>query len=132
MSTAVIFQIQSTLIVALMTYGIYLRRNRAAHIKVMFTTIIWDILLVLQIELSRSAILKASHAMNNPMMLNIHVSIAILTVLFYFAMLRTGYLFKNGRNDIRPLHKKLGWITYTLRWLTYITSFLAVIPKETM
>jgi len=115
-----------------MTYGIYLRRNRAAHIKVMFTTIIWDILLVLQIELSRSAILKASHAMNNPMMLNIHVSIAILTVLFYFAMLRTGYLFKNGRNDIRPLHKKLGWITYTLRWLTYITSFLAVIPKETM
>lgn len=130
MTSAQIFQIQSTLIVALMTYGIYVRANRALHIKVMLTSIVWDVLLILQIELSRTAILKASKAMENPMMLNIHVSIAVLTVLFYVAMIKTGWQFKNGKNELRSIHKKLGWTTYALRILTYITSFLAVTPKE--
>lgn len=130
MTSAQIFQIQSTLIVALMTYGLFIRTNRAMHIKVMLTSIVWDVILILQIELSRTAILKASQAMENPMMLNIHVSFAVLTVLFYIAMIRTGWLFKNGQNNLRGLHKKLGWTTYCLRILTYITSFLAVVPKE--
>ncbi len=129
MSTAVIFQIQSFLILSLMTVGVYLRRKRSVHIKVMGTTIVWDILLVLQIELNRGAIIKASKAVTNAMMLNIHVSIAVLTVLFYFAMIYTGRRFLNGDNSVRPLHKKLGWTTWTLRILTFATSFWAVTPQ---
>lgn len=129
MSTAVIFQIQSFLILSLMTIGIYLRKKRSAHIKVMITTIVWDILLVLQIELNRGAIIKASKAVTNAMMLNIHVSIAVLTVLFYFAMLYTGRQLVQGDNDFRSVHKKLGWSTWTLRILTFATSFWAVTPQ---
>lgn len=129
MSTAVIFQIQSFLILSLMTIGIYLRRKRSAHIKVMLTTIVWDILLVLQIELNRGAIIKASKAVTNAMMLNIHVSIAVLTVLFYFAMLYTGRQILQGDNGFRAIHKKLGWSTWTLRILTFATSFWAVTPQ---
>lgn len=126
MSTATIFQIQSFLILSTMTLGVYLRKKRSVHIKLMATTIIWDILLILQIELTRSAINKASQAMANPMLLNIHVSFAVTTVLFYFAMLYTGRKFLKGDDSIRPLHKKLGWTTWTLRILTFVTSFWAV------
>ena len=129
MSTATLFQIQSFLILSTMTLGVYLRKKRSVHIKLMATTIIWDILLILQIELTRSAIIKASKAVTNAMMLNIHVSIAVLTVLFYFAMIYTGRKFLKGDNSVRPLHKKLGWTTWSLRILTFVTSFWAVTPQ---
>lgn len=126
MTTAQIFQIQSTLIVTLMIIGLYFRKDRSKHVKIMGTTIVWDILLVLQIELSRGAIIKASKAVTNEMMLNIHVSIAVSTVLFYFAMIYTGRKLLQGEAKIRHLHKRLGWATFTLRILTYVTSFWAV------
>lgn len=129
MSTATLFQIQSFLILTTMTLGVYLRKKRSVHIKLMGTAIVWDILLILQIELTRSAIVKASKAMTNAMMLNVHVSLAVLTVLFYFAMIYTGRKFLKGDNSIRPLHKKLGWTTWSLRILTFITSFWAVSPQ---
>lgn len=126
METAVIFQIQSFLILCTQFIGVYFRRKRSVHIKVMATSIIWDILLILQIELTRGAINKASKAVSNPMILNIHVSFAVLTVLFYFAMIYTGRKLVKGNNEIKPVHKKLGWTTLTLRILTFITSFWAV------
>ena len=112
-----------------MVIGLIYRRDRSKHVKIMGTTIAWDILLVLQIELSRGAIIKASQAVTNEMILNIHVSFAVTTVLFYFAMIYTGRKLLTGDNKIRPLHKKLGWTTFTLRILTYVTSYWAVTPK---
>lgn len=129
METAQLFQIQSFLILSTLCVGVYFRRKRSVHIKLMATSIIWDILLILQIELNRGAIIKASKAMTNQMMLNIHVSFAVLTVLFYGAMVYTGRKFLKGENEIRPLHKKLGWTTLSLRILTFITSFWAVTPS---
>ncbi len=129
MSTAVVFQIQSFLILSTMTLGVYLRKKRSVHIKLMATTIIWDILLILQIELGRGAIIKASNAVSNAMMLNVHVSIAVLTVFFYGGMIYTGRKLLSGDNSIRPLHKKLGWTTWSLRILTFVTSFWAVTPQ---
>lgn len=126
MSTALIFQIQSFLILSTQCLGVYFRRKRSVHIKLMATSIIWDILLILQIELTRGAIAKASNAMTNKVLLNIHVGLAVSTVLMYFAMIYTGRKFLKGENQIRPLHKKLGWTTLTLRILTFITSFWAV------
>lgn len=125
-TTAIIFQIQSFLILSLILIGVYFRKHRKTHIKFMLTAIIWDILLILQIELNRNAIAKASKAVSNTMILNIHVSLAVLTVLFYFAMLYTGKKFIGGDSSIRPLHRKLGWTTVTLRILTFATSFFAV------
>jgi hypothetical protein len=129
MSTAVVFQIQSFLILSTMTLGVYLRKKRSVHIKLMATTIIWDILLILQIELGRGAIIKASNAVSNAMMLNVHVSIAVLTVFFYGGMIYTGRKLLSGDNSIKPLHKKLGWTTWSLRILTFVTSFWAVTPQ---
>lgn len=125
-------QIQSLAIVVLMLVGIYFRRQRKRHIKIMSFAMIWDVILILQIELSRSAILKASQAVKNTMLLNIHVSFAVSTVIFYAFMVYTGRKLLNGDNSIRPRHKMLGWTTLFLRVLTFITSFWAVAPKETL
>lgn len=91
---------------------------------------VWDIILILQIELSRSAILKASNAATNELALNIHVSIAVSTVVLYGFMVYTGRRFLAGDNGIRKTHRRLGYSTFVMRLLTFATSFWAVIPKE--
>tara|TARA_R110002072_G_scaffold64203_2_gene159324 strand:- start:166742 stop:167029 length:288 start_codon:yes stop_codon:yes gene_type:complete len=92
----------------------------------MATAITWDIILILQIELSRGAIVKASKAMTNQMWLNIHVSIAVTTVLLYFGLIYTGRKMLNNQESIRPKHKILGYTALVFRTLTFLTSFLAV------
>lgn len=123
-------QTQSLCIVLLMIAGIVLRRRRQLHVKIMSLAMIWDIILILQIELSRSAILKASKAITNPMMLNIHVSIAVSTVVLYGFMVYTGREMLAGRTQIRSKHRILGYSTFFMRVMTFVTSFWAVLPKE--
>jgi hypothetical protein len=123
-------QMQSIAIVLLMLTGIYFRHRRSVHIKLMSASMLWDVFLILQIELSRSAIMKASNAGTNPTALNIHVSIAITTVILYGFMIQSGrkYL-KLGLPEIRKRHRFLGWTTLIMRLLTLATSFMAVAPK---
>lgn len=125
-----LMQAQSLCILLLMIVGIVFRRRRRIHVKIMSTAMLWDILLILQIELSRSAILKASKAATNAMLLNIHVSIAVTTVILYGFMVFTGRKLLAGDNSIRPRHRFLGYFTFFMRSLTFITSFWAVVPKE--
>ncbi|WP_408099065.1 hypothetical protein ACJVC5_09125 [Peredibacter sp. HCB2-198] len=125
-----LMQTQSLCIVMLMIAGIVVRRKRQLHVKIMSLAMIWDVLLILQIELSRSAILKASKAVSNPMMLNIHVAIAVTTVVLYGFMVYTGRALLSGQSQIRSKHRILGYSTFLMRVLTFITSFWAVLPKE--
>jgi hypothetical protein len=124
-----LMQAQSLCIVLLMLWGISKRRQRQLHVKIMSFAMIWDVLLILQIELSRSAILKASKALSNSMMLNIHVSIAIGTVIMYGIMVYLGRALLLGNNEVRNKHKILGYATFLMRILTFVTSFWAVVPK---
>jgi hypothetical protein len=124
-----LMQGQSLCIVLLMIVGIYFRRSRQLHVKIMSMSMIWDVLLILQIELSRSAILKASKAMENALALNIHVSIAVSTVILYAFMVHSGRKLLAHQGNFRRRHKLLGWTTLFMRILTFVTSFWAVTPK---
>lgn len=130
MSSATIFQIQSILVFSLMTIGIVLRKNRVRHVRLMITALIWDILLILQIELTRAAIGKASGALKNPLILNVHVLLALTSVILYGFMVYTGRKVLRNEGGFRDLHKILGWATYVIRFLTLVTSFWAVTEKE--
>ena len=130
MSTAVIFQLQSILVFSLLTIGIIFRKNRSRHVKIMSTAIIWDILLILQIELTRSAIGKASGMLKNPVILNIHVLLAVSSVILYLFMIYTGRNILKNEISFKSLHKLLGWTTYVVRFLTLVTSYWAVAPKN--
>lgn len=132
MSSAAIFQIQSVLVFTLMTVGIFYRKNRKRHVRIMSSALIWDILLILQIEVTRSAIGKASGAMKNPMMLNIHVLLAITSVILYAFMVYTGRKILQNEKSFQSLHRLLGWTTYSVRFLTLVTSYWAVQEKETI
>ncbi len=125
MSSAVIFQIQSVCILALMYIGVIFKRNRKLHVKLMSSAMIWDVLLILQIELTRSAIVKASESMlgSKSLILNIHVSMAIACVVLYGFMVFTGRKMLRGEYAIRAKHKALGISTIILRTLVFITSF---------
>lgn len=126
---ALLMQVQSACIVLLMIAGIVVRRRRKLHVRIMSLAMIWDVLLILQIELSRSAILKASKAVTNTTLLNVHVTFAVSTVILYAFMVYTGRALLAGKNEIRQKHKILGYTTFAMRVLTFITSFWAVAPK---
>lgn len=125
-----LMQSQSLIIVVMMIIGIVVHRRRSLHVKIMSSVIIWDILLILQVELGRKAIMKASQAMTNPALLNIHVSIAVSTVLLYIVMIITGRKVLAGHSELLPQHKRIGYITFVMRLLTFATSFFAVVPDE--
>ncbi len=129
MSSAAVFQIQSLCIYALMVFGIMKRKNRKIHVPTMITVLTWDIILILQIELSRGAVEKASQALVNPVLLNVHVSFAVSCVIFYLLLIYTGRKLLKGSNDYRLRHRLFGWMAFTLRTLTLITSFFVVAPK---
>ena len=123
-----IFQAQSILIVILMLYAVSLvfgkNKNRYKHSKLMKLVIFWDIILILQIELNRGAIAKASKYTENAMLLNIHVSLALATVLLYFVTALIGKkVMDEKRADLIGKHRLIGRITVLLRLSTLITSF---------
>lgn len=128
--SAVIFQTQSVLIVALLLYGVSLvigkTKNKYRHMKFMKVAIVWDILLILQIEFTRGAIAKASKAMENTIILNVHVLLALTTVLLYGFIYWSGNKLHLGEEDRRRTHKTLGFIALTTRIATLITSFLVL------
>jgi uncharacterized membrane protein YozB (DUF420 family) len=126
MTSAYLFQIQSALIFSLMCAGILNRKQRNRHVPIMATVIVWDILLILQIELNRSAVEKAMRALTNPMMLNIHISIAVSCVVLYVFLILTGRKLLNNDLQVKKLHRRLGWSAFVLRLLTLVTSFYAV------
>lgn len=126
MSSAMIFQIQSFTIMCVMIFGITQRKNRNLHVKTMATAMIWDVLLILQIELTRSAIAKASAVMTNPLMLKIHLFFAIGSVVLYIMMVISGRKMLSGDMSVRAKHKVLGWTTLVFRIMTFVTSFWAV------
>ena len=130
MKTSLIFQTQSFIILSLLFFGAWLilkKKNRDLHVKTMLLAIVWDIILILQIELSRGAIEKASKVTSNPNILNIHVSLASSAVVLYVLLIMTGKKILKGNRDILGLHRKMGLLALLMRTLTFITSFFAVV-----
>lgn len=129
MTSAYVFQIQSALIFAVMCFGIMNRKVRSRHVPLMATVMIWDILLVLQIEINRGAVLKASHALTNHAMLNVHVALATSCVILYGFQIFSGKKLLKDDFKVKNLHKNLGMTVFILRFLTLVTSFFAVKPQ---
>ncbi len=124
--SVIVFQVQSILIFSLILFGIYLIKQRkvSSHVKTMKIAMAWDILLILQIELNRGAIAKASKVIQNALILNIHVLLAVGTVVLYAFVFRSGGKVLSGDRSIYLTHKRLGVYTVAARFLTLVTSFM--------
>lgn len=129
MSSGIFFQIQSTMILLVFFYGIFVivkKKNRLFHGKIMSVAIIWDLLLIVQIEFNRKAIEKAIKVSSNPSILTIHIALALSSVILYMFMMYTGRRIIKGNPSLIYRHKMMGRLTLFLRILTYITSFWVV------
>jgi len=124
--STVIFQIQSFLILCIMIYGVTkAKRDRTLHIKIMLSAMLWDLLLILQIELSRQAVATAMKITENPLLLKIHLFFAIGSVLLYTVMIYSGRRVYKGDHGFRGKHKALGLTTLVFRTMTLLTSYFA-------
>jgi hypothetical protein len=97
------------------------RKNLRLHITVMLTVMCADLCLVGSLVIMRDALNKVSTDM--PWTLQVHVPIAITTVILYFATAWTGYMLYRGR----PVRAHLQWFDRSLttaRILTFVTSLM--------
>jgi uncharacterized membrane protein YozB (DUF420 family) len=116
------------MIFLLMVIGIALHKQRSRHLKILSFAMLWDLILILQIELSRGAVGTAVQVKKNPLILSIHVSLAVSTVILYGIMIYLGVQALNGKHQELKWHRRLGKITFLMRFLTLLTSFFAPRP----
>lgn len=130
--TTLVFQIQSILIVALMVYGVLnAKKNRLVHRKIMIAAMIWDLILILQIELTRSAIAKAASVLDKPhqMLFYIHLFFAISTVLLYPLAAYSGQQLIKNNSSLSAKHKNIGRVILFFRISTLFTSYFVVAAR---
>ena len=118
------FQLQSSMILLLMFVGVYFKTQRKKHVPLMASAILWDVVLILQIELDRQAVEKAVKVLENSLLLNIHVCLAISVVILYIFMITFGRKLYLGDESIRKWHSRLGKLTLVARSAVFITSFM--------
>lgn len=124
MTSQLIFQIQNFLIWALMVFGITKRKDRKLHPKIMTSVIVWDVILILQIELTRSAINKAVDlSSHKTWLMPVHLFFAVGSVVLYGITAYNGRRLLKGNESARKIHGPVGWITVFFRTATMITSY---------
>lgn len=111
----------STLVLAIVAVGFWLRRRRnAIHIRLMISAFLIDLCLLVYIEYSRQAVQKVV-ASTRPVVW-LHASVVVL--LCYVLMIHLGRGVLAGNPTARKRHQMLGIVFVILRSLNYITSYL--------
>ena len=128
MNSDIFLQIQSFLVLVILTLGVQNRKNRKRHVPLMISAILLDLVLVVQVEIARSVLNSAVKIQANDFITNIHITIASLTAVFYVLIVISGIRLLRGHTTLQPLHKKFGWTTFALRILTFGSSFMASSP----
>lgn len=105
--------------------GLIERKKRNFHMSLMLTGIIADILIVLVLEGTRSAI---GTAVGTPLtgLQYLHISVSLLAVLFYLPVLFLGYFLAGQVDDrakLRSRHLKFGVTAFVLRSVGWISMF---------
>lgn len=132
--------ILSTLVLVILAVGIYCRRQRERHIKLMATAFVIDVGLVLYIELTRHAV--EAVVSGSKVLVWTHAAISLTVLVLYVAQIALGYRLLTGQANLaaatgggtaialphtghhRALHRNLGMAFVVFRLLNYGTAFL--------
>lgn len=110
--------------------GMVLRRRPEVHPKLMMTGMATDLLLVLILELQRSAIKTAvGFTLSFPQQL--HIAFSVMALLHYFPVFYLGLKRMNGTASPKQekLHLRLGVMAMAFRTLGFILMFTFLIKK---
>lgn len=105
--------------------GLIERKKRNFHMSLMLTGILIDIMLVLILEVTRSAIGTATGESLSFVQYT-HIAVSLLAVLLYFPILGHGYLLvgkTSNKESLRSRHIKLGVSAFVLRSVGWFTMF---------
>lgn len=116
----------STLVLIIISLGLFFRHRPKIHIPCMLTAFLIDISLVLYIEVTRHAIETVGQAVQRPLpygLLLFHVTMSALVLVLYVLMFRLGFGLFKGKESNRGIHRNLGYVFVVCRLANYITSF---------
>ena len=104
----------------LLCLGVAFRRTPAIHSRLMMTGAAIDVLLVLVLEVQRSAIATSMGGKLNPFQMA-HIAFSLLAVLLYGPAIFFGKKFMNEGG--KPTHRTLGRAAFLLRTLGFLFMF---------
>ncbi len=115
----------STLVLALVGYGLHRRHERRVHIPIMLTCFALDVANVLFIEVGRGAVAKAldTATRGGEWLLKVHIAFSVMSLLGYIVAAITGMKLRKGI-DVRKIHRWNGAIFLLNRVSNYVTSFM--------
>lgn len=111
----------SFFVLVVIATGLSQRRDRTRHIPLMALAFVVDLGLVLYLELTRSAVARASELASQ--MLSIHVGFAITTLVLNIALIASGVAIAKGKPGLRKWHKRLAALFLFCRISTFLTAF---------
>jgi hypothetical protein len=105
--------------------GLVERKKRNFHMSLMLTGIVTDIMLVLILEVTRSAIGTTVGEALSPIQYT-HIAVSLMAVLLYVPIVAHGYFLvgqQENKDTIRSLHMKMGISAFVLRTIGWVTMF---------
>jgi hypothetical protein len=119
----------SFLILVLFFWGRSLRfKNLSLHIRVMWTALACDFLLVFALVFFRDALNKVN--MDMPWTLKVHVPIAISTLGLYVITAWQGVRLYRGDESARIWLRRFDRLLVTSRVLTFVTSMMVTVLRD--
>jgi hypothetical protein len=129
----------NVIICVVLAVGVSLHRVTRLHVPLMLAGFVMDLALVLYLQLTRDAVGKAVAGV--PALRYFHISVAVLSVLLYFALIPSGYRLLKlkgvtaGGPEVaetfraaRLWHKALASVFGLARGATLVTSFVITPP----
>ena len=108
----------------LLVVGFALRKNHQMHPYLMFSGITTDLVLVLYLQVTRSAVQKAASFTLDGLQMT-HIGFSTLAILFYFPTLYFGIKLHRGGDvsALLPWHKRVALPALVFRSLGFVFMF---------
>ena len=108
----------------LLVAGYLRRRDRRLHVRLMVSGIVLDILLVLYLQVTRSAI-QSALAFSLKILQQVHIGFSTVALLLYFPVLYLGVRLVRGEKTpgLRERHMRVALAALAFRTLGFIFMF---------
>jgi hypothetical protein len=115
------FNVANVVVFAAILYGVSVHARRALHARIMVSCFVADVLMVLLIELQRSAIAQAVGTTSG--LLRFHIAVSVAALVLWFPQLVTGRQILRGKPRLRR-HRFQAWAFLLFRATNVVTAFM--------
>ena len=112
----------STIVVLIIIAGLWKRKDRALHYKLMVLAFIIDMGMVVYIEFMRGAVETA--VSSPPPLMLFHIFVSVMSIVFYLVQFYLGWRLFKGKVTSTKTHMYCGILFCVFRLSNYVTSFM--------